>query len=379
MHFMEYIRYHLDTFPKKVPCWNYEDGCVIMGSILLYQITGDTYFKDFVVNYMEEFIHSDGSIESYEMEAFNLDNVNSGRALFFLYNEIGDEKYKKAIKLLRKQLEIQPRTECNNFWHKNIYPWQIWLDGLYMAQPFYIMYEREFGSENYTDTISQFKNVRKLMFDPNKSLYYHGYDEKKVQKWADRETGLSKNFWLRAVGWYLISLIDVIDEMHMPDSEETRELSDIFNEAVDGILKYQDQKNKLFYQVIDHPQAAGNYLETSGSAMVAYALIKGSRLKVLDNSFYAVLGEEVLMELHNQKLKNANGIYELADICKVGGLGPNDTRDGSVEYYLSEPIVKDDHKGSGAFMMAYAQLLLWKAEHGASRDAHIETKGKEKK
>lgn len=366
MHFMEYINYHLDTFPMKPSCWNYEDGCVMMGSILLYQITGKERFKDFVVDYIAGFIESDGDIRSYKLEDYNLDNINTGRALFFLYDETGEEKYKKAIELLRRQIEVQPRTKEENFWHKNIYPWQVWLDGLYMAQPFYVIYEREYGMGDYSDTVRQFQNVRRLMFNPHKSLYYHGYDESRTRIWADRETGLSANFWLRAMGWYLIALIDTIEEMQKPGSEEACILSEIFREAVDGILKYQDQKSKLFYQVIDKPQIPGNYPETSGSAMVAYALIKGSRLKVLDNGFYAILGEEILMELHNQKLKKNQECYELTDICKVAGLGPNDTRDGSVGYYLSEPVVKDDHKGSGAFIMAYAQLLMWKSEYGAS-------------
>lgn len=366
MHFMDYAKFHLGTFPMEPVCWNYEDGCVMMGSILLYQITGNPWFKDIVANYIDGFICPDGTIRSYRLEDYNLDNINTGRTLFFLYHETGEKKYRNAIELLRKQLEAQPRTKEGNFWHKNIYPWQVWLDGLYMAQPFYVMYEREFGKGIYHDTTKQFQNVRRLMFNPHKSLYYHGYDESRTRTWADPETGLSSNFWLRAMGWYLIALIDTIEEMQQPDAKDTKILSEIFCEAVDGILKYQDPQSKLFYQVIDKGPIPGNYLETSGSAMVAYALIKGSRLKVLDNQFYGILGEEILMELHNQKLKEGRDGYELWDICKVAGLGPRDTRNGSVEYYLSEPVVRDDHKGSGAFMMAYAQLLMRKLEQGAS-------------
>lgn len=368
MHFMEYINHHLDTFMMKPACWNYEDGCVTQGSLMLYQVTKQERFRDFIEEYISGFIEPDGSIRSYKQEDYNLDNINTGRSLFFLYEETGEERYKKAIEGLRKQLDVQPRTKEGNFWHKNIYPWQVWLDGLYMAQPFYVMYEREFGNGDYSDTIRQFQNVRRLMFNPHKSLYYHGYDESRTRIWADKETGLSSNFWLRAMGWYLIALIDTIEEMQAPDSRETRILTEIFCEAVDGILKCQDPQSKLFYQVIDKAEVPGNYLETSGSAMVACALIKGSRLKVLDNHFYAILGEEILMELHNQKLHRNQGIYELTGICRVAGLGPKETRNGSVEYYLSEPVAKDDHKGSGAFMMAYAQLLKWKTECGESID-----------
>lgn len=361
---MEYIKYHMDTFPMEPSGWNYEDGCVMQGCIQLYQVTGRDCFKEFVAKYIDGFIGSDGTIRSYKAEEYNLDNINTGRALFFLYEETGDEKYKRAIEFLREQIKVQPRTQEGNFWHKAIYPWQVWLDGLYMAQPFYVMYEREYGKKDYTDTIRQFQNVRRLLFNPEKSLYYHGYDESRARLWADKETGLSANFWLRAMGWYLIALIDTIDEMREPEFENTRILSEIFCEAVDGILKYQDPKSKLFYQVIDKVQVSGNYLETSGSAMVACALIKGSRLNVLERSTYAIRGEEILMELQNQKLKKNREGYELTDICKVAGLGPHDTRDGSVEYYLSEPVVKDDHKGSGAFIMAYAQLLMDRTEQG---------------
>jgi Predicted unsaturated glucuronyl hydrolase involved in regulation of bacterial surface properties, and related proteins len=364
MHFIEYIKYHLSSISTEGINWNYEDGCVMSGSILLYQVTGDKFYKDIVIKYMDSFVKEDGSIRTYQLDEYNIDSISCGKALFFLYDETKKEKYKKALDLLRSQLDTHPRTKTGNFWHKNIYPWQIWLDGLYMAQPFYAAYERRFGNKsNFTDIISQFKQVRELMFNEETALYYHGYDEQRVQGWADKETGLSPNYWLRAMGWYLMALVDTIDEMRMPRSSQERLLIKLFQEAVDGILKYQDTTSKLFYQVINHPNVPTNYLETSGSAMIAYALIKGSCLNLLN--YASDVGEEILMALHNQKLMRGNdGNYTLIDICKVSGLGPGKARDGSIAYYLSEPIAKDDHKGSGAFIMAFAWLLVCKNKHG---------------
>lgn len=367
MHFIEYIKNHLSSIQTEGINWNYEDGCVMSGSILMYQVTGDKFYKDVVVKYIDSFIKEDGGIRTYHPEEYNIDSINCGKALFFLYEETGKDKYKKALDLLRSQLDSHPRTKTGNFWHKKIYPWQIWLDGLYMAQPFYMTYERKFGDQkNYADIIDQFKHVRELMFNEKSSLYYHGYDEHRAQGWADKETGLSKNHWLRAMGWYVIALIDTIDEMRMPGSPEEELLNNIFCEAVTGIMKYQDAGSKLFYQVIDRSDVQGNYLETSGSAMVAYAILKGCCLNVLEPELYAGAGEEILMALYQQKLLPSSNGFELVDICKVSGLGPGDSRDGSVAYYLSEPVVKDDHKGSGAFIMAFAWLLVWKNKQGIS-------------
>lgn len=360
MKFEKYIRQHLSEF-KPGSCWNYEDGCVMLGSIMLYRITKDDFYKEFVIHYTDAFINEDGTINHYSKEEYNIDSINSGKALFFLYEETGQEKYRLAIENLMDQLRSHPRTQCGNFWHKKIYPNQIWLDGLYMAQPFYMAYETKYhNKENYNDIINQFKNVRKYMYQEEKGLYYHAYDEAKIQPWADKRTGCSPNFWLRAMGWYLIALVDTMDEMAEEIYEHYRLLQGIFKEAVKGILKYQDPETKLFYQVIDKPEVEGNYLETSGSAMVAYAILKGCRMGILSKEKYAGIGEAILMSLHDRKLKEEDGVLKLTGICAVAGLGPGEKRDGSVAYYLSEPVVSDDHKGSGAFIMAYAQLILLK-------------------
>jgi unsaturated rhamnogalacturonyl hydrolase len=364
MKFEKYVTSYLKNYKNAKINWNYEDGCVLMGSVMLYEATGNNFYKDFIVNYMKDFINEDGSINHFEKEQYNIDSIHTGKALFFLFNETKEEKYRKAIDTIMDQLKTHPRTKSNNFWHKNIYPNQIWLDGLYMAQPFYMAYETNFNNkENYRDIINQFENTRKYLYNADKQLYYHGYDEARVQPWADKETGLSKNFWLRAMGWYLMALVDTMDEMSEEIFEQYKTLEELFKEGITGILQYQDKESKLFYQLIDRKDVSNNYLETSGSAMVAYAILKGCRMGALQKEKYQHIGEEIVISLVDNKLILVDDELKLSDMCSVAGLGPGDTRDGSVEYYLSEPIVCDDHKGTGAFMMAYAQMILLKEEN----------------
>lgn len=363
MSSMKYINDFLANYKHYKEYWNYEDGCVLMGCKQLYEATSDSKYLDFIIDYADPLIDEDGTITNFEFGKHNIDGFNAGKILFIAYEKTGKEKFKKAIEFLMKNLREQPRTSEGNFFHKAIYPEQVWLDGLYMAQPFYMEYETRFnGKENYNDILNQFRNVRKYMYDPDKKLYYHGYDSAKVQPWADKQTGLSPNFWLRSMGWYLMALIDVIDAMSKEIYEQYRELCDIFKEALDGILQYQDKDTKLFYQVIDHAETEGNYTETSGSAMVAYAVMKAARLEVISREKYAARGIEIFDSLVREKLREDNGTLHLCDICWVAGLGPGEKRDGSVEYYLSEKIVSDDSKGTGPFMMAYAQKLMLEKE-----------------
>jgi len=342
--------------------WNYEDGCVLKGCIDLYRATGEAQYKDFVLKYLETYVMPDGSIPNYEMRQYNIDSINSGKALYFGLDETGDERYRKAIEFHRERLAGHPRCACGNFWHKQLYPNQIWLDGLYMAQPFYMEYEMRYHKmENISDIAQQFKNVRKWLYNEEKGLNYHAYDEDKVQPWCDKETGLSPNFWLRSTGWYLMALVDCIDLCSEQLYEHYRALVDIFRESIRGLLKWQDEKTGLFYQVIDHGHVEGNYTETSGSAMAAYALLKGVRIGVLNDEKYLPIARRVFESLCENKLVTGeDGKTHLADICYVAGLGPGEKRDGSVAYYLSEPRVCDDSKGVGPFMMAYAEYLLAK-------------------
>lgn len=340
----------------KAPHWNYIDGCMVTALLSASEITGEEKYAAFAEKFIDYYVAMDGSIRGYTQEKYNLDDINEGRVLFDLYQKTGKEKYKKAIFLLRGQLEKQPRTVTGNFWHKKIYPNQIWLDGLYMAQVFYVRFQKEFGGGDYSDTVSQFKNVRKYMFDENKKLYYHGLDCSKTIFWADPVTGRSANFWLRAIGWFCVALVDVIG--YMEDSVARGELCGIFCEAMEGISRYADQETGMYYQVVDCGGRAGNYLETSGSSMVAYAMLKGARLGVLDTK-YAAMGKKTFDGICGKYLNiRAGGELDLGGICLVAGLGPeeNRRRDGSYEYYISEPVVENDAKGVAPFVLCYTEV-----------------------
>ncbi|SCP98239.1 glycoside hydrolase family 88/105 protein [Anaerobium acetethylicum] len=359
----KFINEFLFSYERYQTYWNYEDGCVLMGCKQLYEATGDRKYYEYILDYLKEEITDDGTIVNFKTDKFNIDSMNCGKILFLVYETEKQEKYKKAIDFHMEILKKHPRCRCGSFWHKEIYPNQIWLDGLYMAQPFYMEYETKYNNrQNYDDILNQFENVQKFLYDKEKGLYYHGFDEARIQPWANKETGCSPNFWIRAMGWWLMSLVDVMDVMSIEMFEYYKRLEEIFRGAVKGILQYQDPDTKLFYQVIDHPEAQGNYIETSGSAMAAYAIMKACRMGILSKEKYGTTGLEMLESLAEQKLEKTDDNYHLTGICHVAGLGPGTDRDGSIEYYLSEPVVSDDAKGVGPFMMAYAQYLMLKKE-----------------
>ena len=340
----------------KKPGWNYIDGCMTTSLLEMYKTTGERKYLEFVISFVDYYVSEDGSILGYDPRKYSTDDVSESRILFDLYKYTGNEKYRKAIELAHSQILTHPRTKEGNFWHKAIYHDQVWLDGLYMMQVFYTRYQSQYGGKDYGDIIRQFQNVRRLMFDEEKRLYYHGYDSSRTLFWADKDTGLSKNFWLRSIGWFLVALADVWDYMD-GDGDGRAVIAGIFKEAIDGILIYQDKDSKLFWQVPNYPDREGNYLETSGSAMVSYALLKGSRLGILPSS-YSEIGLDVFNGIVREKMSEENGDLNLKGICLVAGLGPenNTRRDGSYKYYISEPVVENDAKGVGPFIMAYTEV-----------------------
>ena len=342
----------------KKPAWNYIDGCMMNSLYAIYKQTGTKKYIDFIDKFVDYYVFEDGSIRGYELDTYNVDNLNEGRILFDLYRETGKEKYRKAIDLLYKQIEGQPRTGLGNFWHKKIYPNQVWLDGLYMAQVFYTRYETEInGGKNYADIVKQFQNVYDNMYDKAKRLYYHGWDYSKTAFWADKNTGLSKSFWLRSVGWYTVGLVDAISYFADDAREYKAQLIKIFKETIEGLEQYIDPVGHMFYQVPDQMGREGNYLETSGSAMISYAMMKGARLGYVDKRF-AKVGETVFNGICQKYLTSESGKLNLGGICLVAGLGPenNRRRDGTFEYYISEPVVENDAKGTGPFVMAYTEI-----------------------
>lgn len=342
----------------KPSTWNYIDGCMIKAILELYDINGDKKFLDFADSFIDYFVRDDGSIDSYDPEEYNIDNVNAGKTLFDLYKLTGKEKYRKAIDTIYGQVKNQPRTASGNFWHKKIYPNQVWLDGMYMGQPFYMQYEVEYNNcENCMDSYNQFINVYNKMRDAKTGLYYHGFDESKEIFWADKTTGLSKNFWLRALGWYSMALVDTIDIMPDQFKEQRYKLSSIYKELIDAMVKFQDESG-MWYQVVDKGGCEKNYLETSGSAIFAYSIMKSVRLGILDESYFKY-GERAFNGTCNKYLSEKDGELQLDGICLVAGLGPVDKprRDGTYEYYMSEPIVQNDAKGVAPLVLAYIEIL----------------------
>ena len=268
--------------------WNYIDGCMIKAVIELYHITGNKKYLEFADSFINYFVNEDGSIQSYDPKEYNLDNVNAGKTLFDLYKLTGREKYRKAIDTVYSQLKGQPRTSTGNFWHKMIYPNQIWMDGLYMAQPFYMQYEVEYNNKaNCRDSYEQFLHVYDLMRDTRNGLYYHAYDDSREAFWCDPVTGLSDNFWLRALGWYAMALVDTMEVMPEEMDEEKARLGAVYKELIDAMLPYQDQESGMWYQVVNRGRIQPNYPETSGSAIFAYAIMKSVRLGYLDERYFA--------------------------------------------------------------------------------------------
>ncbi len=337
--------------------WNYIDACMITAILSLYEITGEEHYLTFADNFVGWFVQPDGSIKNYAKDDYNIDNIRPGKNLFALYALTGKEKYRHAMDTIYSQLETMPRTEGGNFWHKKIYPWQVWLDGLYMAQPFYMEYETKLnGLHHCLDSFRQFTNVRQLMRDTATGLYYHGYDESRSMNWANPETGCSPNFWLRALGWFFLSLVDTLEVMDEQMYYEYRTLQAMLKEFADAILPWQ-QPDGMFYQLINLPQQQGNYLETSGTMLLSCALLKAVRLGFLPAK-YKAFGEKAFYGTANRYLTlSPDGKLSLGGICLVAGLGGKEQRDGSVDYYLSEPVVVNEAKGVAPMLLAATELL----------------------
>lgn len=342
----------------KVNGWNYIDGCMMTALLNLHKITGEKKYYEFAENFLDYYVFDDGSLRGFKEEDYNLDNICEGRVLFDVYRMSGKEKYRKAIETLHAQLLHQPRTQEGSFWHKAIYPNQVWLDGLYMAQVFYCKYTTEFEQGSaYDDILRQFRTVREKMYDPETGLYRHGYDASHSAFWAG-EDGCSKNPWLRSLGWFSAALIDVTAEVSEENTNFRAEMTAIARELAKNLLPYIDEASGMLWQVPTEVGREGNYPETSGSAMVAYFYLKGARLGILDRS-YASVGAKIFRSICSRYLTETDGKMNLGGICLVAGLGPenNRRRDGSYEYYISEPVVENDAKGLAPFLMCYTELL----------------------
>lgn len=329
--------------------WNYKDDLIVKGAYDLFCATGDLYYREAIFSITDGLLHPDNAPIVH-----NLDFVSAAKTDLVFEHLTGELRYHQRMERWLRSLDEHPRTQSGNFWHKNIYPNQVWLDGLYMAMPIYLQ-----NPANAPDAMKQFETVRSTLFDASTGLYRHAWDEARVQEWADPETGLSPCVWLRAEGWFLMALVDL--HPMMPQKQQSGRLAQLLQEALEGLLPYQDAKSKLFLQLVDHPEQKKNYPEVSGSAMVAYAMMKGVRLGMLPAEYFE-RGAEILRGICDLYLVQVDDALVLGGICGSAGLGPgpdNRTdRDGSVEYYLSEAIRPDNQHGTAACMMAYSELLF---------------------
>ncbi len=344
----------VDFNPK--PVWSYTQGLIAQAMLQVWEATGESRYHDYAKTYADKMIDSSGQIVGYRIEEYNIDRINSGKFLFDLYNQSKDERYRKAMFTLREQLKTHPRTTEGGFWHKKIYTAQMWLDGLYMGAPFYARYARDFDEpESFNDVIDQFVIVHSHTFDKKTGLNYHGWDESRSQKWADPETGRSPHVWGRAMGWYSMALVDVLD--FIPENHPRRnEVLTILKQVARGIRKYQDHKTGLWYQVVDQGNREGNYLEATASSMFSYSLLKASRKGYIPGRFRktGIKGYNGIVK--NLVRENGDGTISLTKCCSVAGLGGNPYRDGSYQYYISEPVRDNDPKGVGPFIMASLEI-----------------------
>ena len=335
--------------------WDYTAGLVLLAMQRLAGSTGDARYAAYVKRSIDSLVGPDGAIRTYRRADFNLDQINEGRLLFALSDATHDPRYQRAADQLRAQLAAQPRTADRGFWHKQIYPEQMWLDGLYMAEPFYAEYaQRRADTAAMTDVTRQFLLVAQHLRDSATGLYYHAWDSARRQPWADRATGRSKNFWGRAVGWYLMAAIDVLD--YLPKNHPNRPaMIGIVQQLADAVARVQDTSG-VWWQVLDQPNRPRNYLEESASAMFIYSFAKGSRMGYLAPKYRTLATRAFDGMLREFVSTDADGLVSIRGICKVAGLGGNPPRDGTYEYYVSEPVVSDDYKGVGAFMLAAIEL-----------------------
>lgn len=357
-----FIAQHPDSIVignRKTARWDYEQGLMLKALERVWERTGDARYFTYIQKDVDQFVQKDGSIRTYKAEDYTLDNLATGPALLLLgqLSVPGNEKYRLAAATLRKQLASQPRTQEGGFWHKKVYPNQMWLDGLYMAEPFYAQYSALMGDNAGLDDVAkQFALIEKHLLDPKTGLLRHGYDESREQKWADKATGLSPQAWDRAVGWYAMALVDVLDYLPAGNAHRAALIKDV-QRLAPVLAKYQDAKTGTWRIVLGQESQQGNYAEASGSCMFVYALAKGVRLGYLDKKYAAVArkGYDGILKTF---VATENGALALNGTVSVGGLGGNPYRDGSYAYYLTEPLRKNDLKGVGPFILASTEMEI---------------------
>ncbi len=337
------------------PKWAYELGALLQGVDAVWLNTTDRRYFNYIKSAVDQYVAPDGSIPTYRRDIKELDSILLGRQLLLLYGVTQDKRYLTAATLLTDQLASQPRTASGGYWHKQRYPNQMWLDGLYMAEPFRAEYARlSHHPEEFSDITHQFAFIEEHARDAKTGLLYHGWDESKQQRWANKQTGDSPEFWGRAMGWYMMALVDTIP--YYPDNDPgKKQLIGYLQRDAAALVKYQDASSGLWYEVLDKGNEKGNYVESSASSMFVYALAKGVRRSYLPESFL-VNAERGYRGIQSKFIKTDGDDVSVTGTVSVGGLGGDPYRDGSYAYYLSEKVVTNDPKGVGPFLLAATEM-----------------------
>jgi unsaturated rhamnogalacturonyl hydrolase len=341
---------------KYMEKWCYEFGLILKAVEAVWRKTGNEKYYNYIKFNIDRFIDSQGDLPEYDPGELNLDHVNPGKILLMLYRETKDERYAKAAGVLRSQLKRQPRNSLGGFWHKRIYPYQMWLDGVYMSSPFYAEYARIFNEPgDFDDVANQVLLLWEHALDKKTGLLYHAWDESKGMKWADNITGCSPHFWGRAIGWYAMALADILDSL--PENHSKRkEIENILCSLAAALVSVQDKSTGVWYQVLDMGDRKGNYLESSASSMFIYAIAKGINKGYIDKSLAPAVNTGYEGLLRQFVELDEKGLVNLKNVCSVAGLGGNPYRDGSFTYYISEPVATNDFKGIGPFILACVEV-----------------------
>lgn len=338
--------------------WSYELATLLNGMNTAWYDTASGDDFRYIQSSMDSLVAEDGTVPAYDAAQHSLDNIALGRTLLLLYRVTQKDKYYKAARLLRAQLARQPRTRSGGFWHKQIYPNQMWLDGLYMAEPFYAEYAEEFHEPaDFADITRQFTLIERHLRSPKTGLLYHAWDESRSEPWANKGTGTSHIFWARGMGWTMMALVDTLP--YYPKNDPGRAtLLGILNRTAAAVARYQDGQTGLWYQVMDRPHAPGNYFESSAACMFTYALQKGVRLGYLPEHYSANAERAWRGILSHFVRTGSDGSVTIFGTVKSIGLGGTPYRDGSYHYYVSAPVVANDAKGVGAFLLAASEMEL---------------------
>lgn len=349
------IVHHMDHLDKRAS-WQYDYALLAEAIGKLERYTNNPAYGKYMKGFFDYYVDSVGSIRYYKLEEYNLDKIRPAVPLFLLYEKTSDSCYAKALHQEIKQLEMHPRTAEGGYWHKKIYPHQMWLDGIFMASPFMAEYAKMFRQPQWFDeAVRQITLIYNKTVDPETGLLYHAWDESKTQRWANPVNGQSRHFWSRATGWYMMAITDVLD--FLPEDHTGRDsLVAILGSVAEALMKVQDPESRLWYQVLDCGGKDGNYLEASGSSMFIYSFAKGAGKGYLQPSYLKVAHDAFNSLIANLMKTDKEGNLILTQICGGCGLGGTPYREGDYQYYVTEKIVENDPKGIAPFILAGIEL-----------------------